>query len=59
MGFGVGWCSEGVEGDSEAKQDFLTQTAEKQEISKLDFNFFSFFFFLIFQEEKKRRNYLI
>lgn len=53
MGFGVGWCSEGVEGDSEAKQDFLMQTAEKQEISKLDFNFFSFFF-LIFQEKKKK-----
>lgn len=53
MGFGVGWCSEGVEGDSEAKQDFLMQTAEKQEISKLDFNFFSFFF--NFSREKKKK----
>lgn len=54
MGFGVGWCSEGVEGDSEAKQDFLTQTAEKQEISKLDFNFFSFFFFNFSRGRKKK-----
>lgn len=44
----------GVEADSEAKQDFLTPTAEKHEISKLDFNFL-FFFFFNFQEEKKKK----
>ena len=45
----------GVKGDSEAKQDFLTSTAEKHEICKLDFNFLSFRFFNFSRGRKKTK----
>jgi len=44
-----------VKGDSEAKQDFLTSTAEKHEICKLDFNFLSFRFFNFSRGRKKTK----